>query len=306
MILPSANNLLQKMKNKIPRGELWISAETLEVLGLERSQESLIDFSINICADICFFSYTNPIQNLPVDSEKMSLLVSKAHKFNLACGVTVDGPFERAVREHGFMEVIKWFNKVDLLKEHLEKESELAAREMEEADKAGADLLILCDDIAYSRGLYFSPVQFVNILLPYYRSIISRVKQSKVIGFHSDGDVWPIITPLVEEGFSVFSLEPEAVDLQELSFRFPQDVIILSGIKSGWLMGPGPDECDMSEVTQYVDNILKNCKLILASTCGIAGYESVERLKRIYKLTDSIFKRAKKSARRSFSTAAQK
>ncbi|GBF32362.1 uroporphyrinogen-III [Desulfocucumis palustris] len=288
MIFTGTNNLLLKMKNKIPRGELWISAETLEVLGLGQSQDSLIDFSINIGADICFFSFTSPIQNLPVDSEKMGRIVGKAHEFNLACGVTVDGPFERAVREHGFIEVIKWFKKVDLLKEHLEKESQLAAREMEEAAKAGADLLILCDDIAYNKGLYFSPVQFVNILIPFYREIISAVKNGRVMGFHSDGNVWPVITPLLEEGFSVFSLEPEAVDLHELSLRLPEDVIILSGIKSGWLMGPGPEDADPPEVEQYIDNIKRNCKLILASSCGLTGYKSLERLKRIYRLADGI------------------
>jgi uroporphyrinogen decarboxylase len=290
MTFPTTYNLLQKMKNKIPRGELWISAETLEVLGFGQSQYALIDFSINIGADICFFSYTSPIQPLPVDSEKMGLLVSKAHASNLACGVTIDGPFERAVRKHGFMEVIKWFNKVDLLKEHLEKESRLAAREMEEADKAGADLLLLCDDIAYSKGLYFSPVQFLNNILPFYREIISTVKHGNVIGFHSDGDVLPIITPLVEDGFSVFSLEPEAVDLRELNLILPAEVIILSGIKSGWLMAPGPVDSDLSEVMQYVENIKRNCKLILASSCGITGHQSVERLKKIYGAADSIVK----------------
>jgi len=278
--------LFQKMR-KTPRGELWISEKILKELGLELTQESLITVSKSIGADICFFSYTSPIQSLPVNSKEMSLLIKKAHDLNLACGVTVDGPFERTVREYGFTEVIKMFYKPDYLKEHLERNTALAAAELKVAVNAGADLLILCDDIAYNRGLYFSPEQFKTVLLPLYHRLRNLINGDKLIGFHSDGNIESIITTLIKEGYSVFSLEPEAMQLVELCRKLPENVIILSGIKAEWLMGPhsgnGDGDNEVTEIIQYIADLKKSCQLVLASSCGLSDIQSLERLKEIYR-----------------------
>ncbi|NHM27267.1 hypothetical protein G7K71_09770 [Desulfofundulus sp. TPOSR] len=278
------SSILEKIKRKIPRGELWISGEILRELGLEQTQESLITLSTSIGADICFFSYTSPVQSLPVNSGEMSLLIKKAHALGLVCGVAVDGPFERTVREHGFMEVIKWFYNPDRLEEQLKKNTALAATELEAADNAGADLLLLCDDIAYTQGLYFSPEQFRSILLPLYRRLRNTISGDKLMGFHSDGNIESIIISLIQEGYSAYSLEPEAMHLVELCRRLPENVIILSGIKAGWLMGPDPDDNEEAEMLQYINDLKNSCKLILASSCGLPDIRSLERLKKIYRL----------------------
>lgn len=275
--------LLQIMKRKIPRGELWISGEILRELGLEQTQESLITLSASIGADICFLSYTSPVQSLPINSGEMSLLIKKAHALGLVCGVTVDGPFERTVREHGFIEVIKWFYNSDRLEEQLEKNTTLAADELRAADNAGADLFILCDDIAYTQGLYFSPEQFRSILLPLYRRLRNTISSDKLMGFHSDGNIESIIISLIQEGYSAFSLEPEAMHLVELCRKLPENVIILSGIKAGWLMGPDPDNNEEANMIQYITDLKNSCKLILTSSCGLSDIRSLERLKKIYR-----------------------
>ncbi|MGB9803563.1 uroporphyrinogen decarboxylase family protein [Desulfofundulus sp.] len=275
------NSLLQRVKRKIPRGELWISGEVIKESGLEQTQESLVTLSSVIGADVCFFSYTSPIQNLPVNSGEMSVLIKKAHASGLVCGVTVDGPFERTVREHGFMEVMKLFYKTGHLQACLEKNTALAADEIKAADRAGADLIILCDDIAYKRGLYFSPEHFKSILLPLYRRLRNAISSDKLMGFHSDGNVESIIHSLAEEGYLAFSLEPEAMNLSELGLRLPEDAIILSGIKAEWLMGPNLEE---EEIIQYINDLKNSCKLVLTSSCGLSDMRSLERLKVIYRL----------------------
>ncbi|MGQ9558792.1 MAG: uroporphyrinogen decarboxylase family protein, partial [Desulfurispora sp.] len=91
-------------KSKIPRGELWIAGEVLSSLGLSPEQESLITLAAHLGTDYCFFSYTSPLESLPLQGGAMERLVQKAHAAGLRCGVTVDGPFERAVAAQGFME----------------------------------------------------------------------------------------------------------------------------------------------------------------------------------------------------------
>lgn len=278
------SRLFEKNNGKILRGELWISGEVLKELGFEQTQDSIIPLSAKIGANICFFNYTSPIQKLLLNSGELDILVGKAHDAGLACGVTVDGPFERLVKEHGFMEVMGWFQNKIRLQEGLRKCTFQAAEELAAAEEAGADLLMLCDDIAYKRGLYFSPDQFDAVFLPFYRQLRNSVSSRSLLGFHSDGNIESIITKLSTEGYSLFSLEPEAVDLIKLSGILPENLIILSGIKADWLMGPDFGEREKNEARQYITSLKGGCSIILASSCGITDKRSLARLGQIYKL----------------------
>lgn len=279
--------VFQRVKNRIPRGELWISGEIFKGLALEIKQESLITLNKILDADMCFFSYSSPLQNIPAGSGEMSLLIEKARASGLICGVTVDGPFERLVRDYGFMEVIKWFHRPGRLVELLKKNAALAAAELRAADNAGADFLILCDDIAYNRGLYFSPDHFRSLLLPLYRELRNYIRNHKPVGFHSDGNIESVIDDLIDGGFSIFSLEPEAMDLGKICRRLPGDAFILSGIKAAWLMEPDPNNSKDREIVAYISDLKQGCRLILASACGLYDLQSLERLKRIYRLVES-------------------
>lgn len=164
----------------------------------------------------------------------------------------------------------------------------IAVEELHAAEKAGADMFILCDDIAYTKGLYFSPEQFKNILLPYYRNLKKSIKGDKPIGFHSDGNIQPIIGTLIDSGYSYFSIEPEALPLDELLTGLPEHVSVLSGIKAEWLMGPDSIDSKIHEIIQFIQNIKNHYgrKIILGSSCGIADIQSLERLKVIYGILD--------------------
>ena len=274
----------EKKKPGIPRGELWISGTILEVLGLEQTQNSIVALSSDINADICFFSYTSQVQQLSVESGEMAFNVSRAHDLGLVCGVTVDGPFERTVKEYGFMETMKLFYNEKLLNKQFEKYTAVAAAELAAAEKAGADLLILCDDIAYTRDLYFSPQKFKSNLVPLYQRLRDLVKET-TIGFHSDGNVESIMDDMMDLGYSVFPLEPEAMDLVTLSRTLPENITLMSGIKSEWLMNPSDNiHKNKKEILNYVEDLSKGCGLILSSLCGLNNVSSLNNLKLLYSM----------------------
>ena len=286
MFMEFYNLLLKRTKGRIPRGELFIAREVLKELGREQTRESLITLCAEISADLCFLSYGGPFGEMSVHSEEMGLLVEKVHSLGMLCGIAVDGPFERAAGEYGFLEVLRWFGDPPRLQDHLEKSAQEAAAELAAAGNAGADLLVLCDDVAYSRGLYFSPAQFAEILLPFYRRLKKEAGDCRPVGFHSDGNVAPVVPLLVEAGYTFFSLEPEAVPLADLGRRLPEGAFILSGIKAQWLMGPEPEEREEEEkeIIRYITGLKNACRLVLASACGLSGARSLERLKKIYAL----------------------
>lgn len=270
----------------IPRGELWISGSVLKDLGYEQNLSSIIDLSRAGGFNICFLSYNGPVETIPVEAEKMGLLVQKAHNCNMTCGVTVDGPFERTVREHGFMEVMKWFYRKDLLQSRLEENASLAAGEIEAARKAGADLVILCDDIAYSHGLYFSPDHFKELLLPLYQALKNSAGPNTPLGFHSDGDIRAVASIMAESGYTAFSIEPEAMDLDQFLAGLPDNIVLLAGIKAEWLVAPWGEDTAQKAILPYISRLRSACRLILASSCGIIDRTGLERLKNIYKSLD--------------------
>lgn len=277
--------LLEKENRLLLRGELWVADEVLRALGLAHRQDSLIDFAAGVGADICFFSCSSTIQAQEVESGEMEGLVCKGHARGLACGVAVDGPFERLVRQLGFVEVMTLFQDEAALKEALQENTLSAEAEMAAAEKAGADLLILCDDIAFNMGLYFSPGHFKNLILPLYRRLRKAVGQGALLGFHSDGNIGSIIMDIYKEGYSLFSVEPEAVNLVELMESLPGDAVIISGIKADWLVGPDFGEKEIAEIKEYISSLVNGGRLILSSACGIFNIPAMERLRRIYELT---------------------
>ena len=285
----------EKLKSGIPRGEIWIPDRALRELCLEPKQESFITLSSRIGADICYFSYSSPVQELMLDSGEMGRLIKEAHDLGLVCGITVDGPFERTVGECGFMEVMCWFHdEGGRLSEYLEKYTALATAELEAAALAGADLLVLCDDIAYNQGPYFSLHDFEKLLLPLYRRLAYSTNGGAPFGFHSDGNVQKLLAGLIGAGFTLFSLEPEALDLPELCRSLPEDTILLSGIKAEWLMGPVQHDEQAEEIIQYVCSLKSRCRIVLSSLCGLTGADSLERLIRIYSLIDRSYPGAKR------------
>lgn len=279
--------LFKKNKSGVPHGELWISGTVLKELGLEQTQESIIALSAGIGAELCFLSYTSPVQSISIESEEMKCNIKKAHDLGLVCGVAVDGPFQRTVKEHGFIETMRWFYQEEHLEKHFDIYTALAAAELAAAEEAGADLLILCDDIAYNKGLYFSPQQFTRKVLPLYQRLRNSVKKI-TMGFHSDGNVEPVLHSMLEQGYSVFSLEPEAMDLNVLCRTLSENTILLSGIKSEWLMGAdNPVKRLRKEIISNIYELRSSCNLILASLCGLCDVNGLNNLKELYKLLES-------------------
>ena len=152
-------------------------------------------------------------------------------------------------------------------------------REVDAWDEAGADLIILADDLAYDGGLYFSPALFDRLLMDHYRLMLRR---RRPMGFHSDGDLTHLLPALTKAGFSCFSLEPEATSPRTVWQRFGRQVTLLSGIPAAWLATP----VRSSEVLPELVDLAHSGSLVLASACGLFEPSFIENLKMIYRLSE--------------------
>ncbi len=90
------------------------------------------------------------------------------------------------------------------------------------AVEAGADVIILTDDYAHKTGVFMSPPQFDEFVLPGLTEVVAAVRGAG--GYcikHTDGNIWEIIDPIVQSGINGLGpLEPAAgMDLGEVRKR---------------------------------------------------------------------------------------
>lgn len=125
-----------------------------------------------------------------------------------------------------------------LLDKVLEVNIKLARR----AVRAGADVIMLGDDYAGTRGPLFSPTVFREFVLPRLKRMVDAIHEegAKVIK-HSDGNLWPILDMIVGAGIDgIHPLEPVAgMDIGEVKQRYGSKVCVLGNIDCSQILPRG-------------------------------------------------------------------
>lgn len=275
--------------SSLARGEIWVAPAVLESQGLPNSAAGVVGLAARLGADLCFLSCTGP-QAVPMRTETMREAVSLVHERDLACGAVVDGPWQRLAERDGLFPIIaKLGGHIEETERQVSSMASLAGEELSAWCDAGADLVLLADDIAYNRGPYFSPTLLKRLLLPLYRNLLLSAGERGVpMGFHSDGDLTLILQDLTETGFSLFSLEPEAMDLSEVRHRFGDKFTLIAGIRASWLDGSGQFGSGEIDLRREISSLASLGRIILASSCGLYGPSSVARLADVYRVADGV------------------
>jgi hypothetical protein len=265
------------------RGELWMNREVLGALGFNDDLKGRIAFLSSIGADTCFLPWNDSLSS--ADLKQMREQTSQA---GFALGITIDGPFQRLAQKEDLMSLLLQLGREPHhLLLPLSQETERTAVIVEKAASAGIELVILGEDIACHRTLYFSPALFTEILLPCYRSLI-KILPSKhfALGWHSDGDVSAILSDLVDCGFRFFSLEAECVDLLAFKRTHGPRVTLVGGLRTDWLHADLTDLHPAQQCLSEIRSLAKEGGFILSSSCGLYDLAFPHRLKRIYRLLD--------------------
>jgi uroporphyrinogen decarboxylase len=264
-----------------PRGEVWVTASVLASQGLPNTPEGVIALATKVGADVTFLSCAGP-QPTGFDAAAMRHVVETAHTQRLTCGAVVDGPWQRLTTAEGVMAALQQIVADKAISARLAALADAAEREVEAWITAGADLIILADDLAYSGGPYFAPTLLDRLLVPHYQRLCQVAQPRLPIGFHSDGNLVRLLPALVHAGFSCFSLEPEATSPAAVWQHYGRHLTMLSGIPAAWLTTP----LEPPEVLSALAELLAGGSLILASACGLFEQSSVANLREIYRLVD--------------------
>jgi len=263
----------------VVRGELFVTPKVLAEVGFDQTSKAIVDFFSSIGADICFYNWTE--SSNPSDLHEMMKL---CHQAGLGFGLTIDGPFERLAQTGDLFSLLPEIGtNASALKSRIADKAEEFEKDLRAIGTFEQGPILICEDMAYDRGLYFSPAIFRESLLPIYHHVMASPSlDGSLWGWHSDGNLSAILPDLVKLGIRFFSLEIECVDLLKFKQNYRHQVTLVAGLRTAWLVEEDWEHEEEFSGIEEITPLLNEGGLILSSTCGIFDAHSLQQLRKIY------------------------
>lgn len=113
-----------------------------------------------------------------------------------------------------------------LIHEEAERRLQATLPKAQAMVEAGADFILLVNDVAFNAGPFISPKQFSEFVTPYYQRAVEAIKAMGVICIvHSDGNLMPVLDQMLSlKAHCLHSIDPMAgMDIAEVKrLTYPQ------------------------------------------------------------------------------------
>lgn len=109
---------------------------------------------------------------------------------------------------------------------------------------AGADFILLVNDVAFNSGTFVSPAQFHDIVTPYLARQVAHIRERGGIPFvHTDGNIMGVLDDYLSLGAACFqSVDPMAgMDIAEVKRRCHGKMALMGNVQCN-LLQDGPLE----------------------------------------------------------------
>lgn len=156
------------------------------------------------------------------------------------------GVFVRSWRVRGMQNLmLDMIERPDFVHELAEMVTDYNIEMCGSAAEAGADVLIIEDDIASTESTLISPAHFDTFVAPYNKRVLDYAhKLGLKVVRHSDGNIWPILDRLIDMGYDGLNpLEAEAgMDLKKVKDYCGDRICLTGNIDCGELLCNGSKE----------------------------------------------------------------
>jgi len=136
---------------------------------------------------------------------------------------------------------------------------------------AGAEAILMADDIAFNTGCFLPPSIMEEVAYPLYRQALSEIRRygNVPVVFHSDGDLRLILKDLAALGFDgLHSLQPSAgMDIAAVKRDYGDSLCLFGNIDLDWVMTQATPE-EVAKVTRETIEIAAPGGGYVLSTCN--------------------------------------
>ena len=288
-----------RLTDRIPKGELLIDdgfyrkylEEQLPGLELHSFEQASLSFAAQVTV----------LEDLQLDliclkaGEELGSINQWVRETDIFVFALIEGGFQCSTKSLGFTETLL-LSKTDsdslreAMAHHCHENLILAQK----AISAGANGIMLADDIAYSRGTFISPDILRKILFPQMQYMVNEIKKQGVpVFFHADGKLNEVISDLVDAGFDgLQSLEPSAeMDIGQVKKEYGERITLMGNIDTKWL--ELKDECKRKQATWRLKEVVAETlaaaksggRYIFGTCSGLSQYLDTTLVKEMYRLS---------------------
>jgi len=276
------NTLRGAPTDRLARGEMFIADEFIRAFSPAQTLERVIEeLDLDVVSIPLSAGWGAPQQPDADGALQTMLQWRERDRFVFAL---IDGPFSAAVKEVGFDTLMRYTrNAPEAARRAFMQgadETRLVARAVHDA---GADGVILGEDIAYNRAPYFSAEALGTL---YFRALHAAVDDLHALGlvvfFHSDGNLNLVLDELATCNLDgIQGLEPEAgMSIARVRQRVGKRLTLWGNLGFDFLCVERTDE----EIEQMINTIIQDSgKLIFGSCGGLVGGLNIETVRRVYR-----------------------
>jgi uroporphyrinogen decarboxylase len=254
--------LAGRWPGRLLRGELAIDdAFVRDFVGLEgeaipwAARRAVLQRLRHDLAVVSFsHGWGSPVQ--PDEEEALFLLHEWRNASDLFVFALIDGPFSAAAKAWGWEQALTRLTRPEpdvprFMAEAVVEQAEFVQR----LAAAGADGILIGDDIAYRRSAYVQPAALRVSYFPYLTVLVEACQQAGMpVVFHSDGSLWAVLEDLLATGVNgLQGLEPGAgMSLAGVRARVGPELCLWGNVDVGWLAQPRP----AAEISAEVGRLL--------------------------------------------------
>jgi uroporphyrinogen decarboxylase len=136
---------------------------------------------------------------------------------------------------------------------------------------AGAEAILIADDIAFNAGAFLPPATMRELAYPLYREAVAAIKAHRKVPvvFHSDGDLRLLLPELAACGFDgLHSLQPSAgMDIAAVKREYGDALCLFGNIDLDWVMTMASPE-EVARVTRATIQAASPGGGYVLSTCN--------------------------------------
>jgi len=198
---------------------------------------------------------------------------------------TLNAGFDLGYELLGFERFMKWTIQArDTMKQYYEKliDANLSLALM--SAEAGADAILIADDLAFNTGTFVDPNYLRSDYFPILKDMVTEIKKRDLpVFFHSDGDVRTVIPDLIDCGIDALqSCDPNAnMDIPKLKAEYGQDLTFMGNIDVDLLASGNVDEVERT-TRDLIHDARTGGGFILSTSNVVASYCQPENLKAMY------------------------
>jgi len=277
--------------DRIPRGEFFIADEFVRAFlaldgGIDFRHHQVVVEQLDLdVVSIPFSAGWGALEQPDEDRalESLTRWHAESDRFVFAL---IDGPFSAAVKARGFEMLMRYVHSAPRFAHDDFHQGAAETRVIAQAVRdAGADGVILGEDIAYNRSTFFSPQQLRESYFPELKQTGHDLRAlGLAVFFHSDGNLNAILDDLAAcEVDGLQGLEPAAgMQIGAVRERVGNVVTLWGNLGFEFLSSPRMDQ-EITAARQQIE--IENgarSRLIIGSCSGLVDGLNVETVRRLY------------------------